>query len=354
MKSVPPSAPADDDDADDDDRAEPLVVGDRSGEPSPPQRFRVTDAESGLRLDVVLAAHVHGTSRSQLARQIGEGAVTVGGQVSGAPSRKVRAGDEIVWTAPPVAATELVAEDIPLRVVHEDRWLVVVDKPAGLVVHPAPGHEGGTLVNALLAHCHDLRGIGGQLRPGIVHRIDKGTSGLLVVAKDEPTLNALAADFKVHQIHRAYDALVIGRPAAESGRIETLHGRDPRDRKKFTTRVKVGRRAVTNWRVLERIGGAAWLEARLETGRTHQVRVHFAAMGCPILGDPAYARPARDPVVRELGRSLGRQMLHARLLGFRHPGTGDWLELQAEPPSDFLDALQALRTHAARAGGPRG
>lgn len=316
-----------------------------------PVSFTVAAEEAGRRLDVVLAAHAAATSRTQLARQIGEGAVTVAGEPCRSASRKVRAGELIVWSPPPVVTTELVAEDIPLPIAHEDRWLVVVDKPAGLVVHPAPGHEGGTLVNALLAHCRDLRGIGGELRPGIVHRIDKDTTGLIVVAKDEATLNALARDFKAHTIHRAYDALVVGRPPAESGRIDTLHGRDPRDRKKFTTRVRVGRRAVTNWRVVERLGEAAHLEARLETGRTHQVRVHFAAMGCPILGDQVYGRPARDPVLRELARGLGRQMLHARLLGFRHPATGEWIELQAPPPADFADALTTLRT---RAGAPEG
>jgi 23S rRNA pseudouridine1911/1915/1917 synthase len=208
-------------------------------------------------------------------------------------------------------------------------------------------------VNALLAHCRDLRGIGGELRPGIVHRIDKDTTGLLVVAKDEATLNALARDFKAHAIHRAYDALVVGKPPADAGRIDTLHGRDPRDRKKFTTRVRTGRRAVTNWRVIERLADAAHLEARLETGRTHQVRVHFAALGCPILGDPVYARPPRDPQLRELARRLGRQMLHARLLGFRHPGSGEWLELEAPPPPDFAAALAELRARASAGASPR-
>jgi 23S rRNA pseudouridine1911/1915/1917 synthase len=295
-----------------------------------------------MRLDSFLAGEVPEISRSQLSRQIGQGAVTVNDAVF-PPSRKLRAGDVVVWTPPPVAVTELRAEDIPLKVVYEDRWLVVIDKPAGLVVHPAPGHEDGTLVNALLAHCHDLRGIGGELRPGIVHRIDKDTSGLLVIAKDDQTMRALGAAFKAHDIERVYEALVVGKPPAESGRIDTLHGRDPRDRKKFSVRVKEGRRAVTDWKVVERFTGAARMEAELETGRTHQVRVHLAALGCPLLADRTYGKPPREPELRAIADELGRQALHARSLGFVHPATGKALSFQSEPPEDFRRALAALR-----------
>jgi 23S rRNA pseudouridine1911/1915/1917 synthase len=291
---------------------------------------------------VVLATLVGDVSRTQLSRHIAEGAVTVNGRPA-SPSQKVRAGDVVAWTPPAVREVALVAEDIPLRVVFEDAHLVVVDKPAGLVVHPAAGHEDGTLVNALLAHCRDLRGIGGELRPGIVHRIDKDTSGLLVVAKDDVTMNALGADFKVHRIRRIYDALVVGRPPRASGKIDTLHGRDPHDRKKFSIKVKTGKRAVTNWRLIEDFGRAARMEAELETGRTHQVRVHFAAMGCPLLGDATYGRPPRDEAVRAIGKTLGRQALHARILGFHHPHTGKWIELECPPPADFAAALAALR-----------
>jgi 23S rRNA pseudouridine1911/1915/1917 synthase len=242
-----------------------------------------------------------------------------------------------------VRSVELIAENIPLRIVFEDAFLVVVDKPAGLVVHPAAGHEDGTLVNALLAHCTDLRGIGGEMRPGIVHRIDKDTSGLLVVAKDDATMQALGADFKIHRIKRVYDVLVVGRPPHLSGTIDTLHGRDPHDRKKFSIKVKAGRRAITNWRLVEDLGKTSRMAAELQTGRTHQVRVHFAALGCPLLGDQTYGRPARDLAVREIATKLGRQALHARILGFHHPKTGTWLELESEPPQDFRDALAALR-----------
>jgi len=310
--------------------------------PEAPRKFLVGPDGAGQRLDVVLAQRIVGVSRTQLSRHVAEGAVTLNGGPA-TPSQKLRKGDEIVWTMPAVRAIELAAQDIPLRIVYEDAHLVVVDKPAGLVVHPAAGHEDGTLVNALLAHCHDLRGIGGELRPGIVHRIDKDTSGLLVVAKDDATMNALGADFKIHRIRRVYEALALGRPAGASGKIETLHGRDPHDRKRFTIKVRVGKRAVTLWRVVESLGAATRMEAELETGRTHQVRVHFAAMGCPLLGDATYGRPPRDADLRAIGKQLGRQALHARTLGFHHPASGQWMEFECAPPEDFMVALAALR-----------
>jgi 23S rRNA pseudouridine1911/1915/1917 synthase len=307
----------------------------------------VPPASAGQRLDAFLAGAIAEVSRSQLSRHVAEGAVTVNGSLS-APSRKVRGGDVIVWTPPPVVPAEIAAEEIPLAIVHEDRWLVVVDKPAGLVVHPAAGHAGGTLVNALLAHCRDLRGIGGELRPGIVHRIDKDTSGLLVVAKDDATMNALGAAFKAHDIERVYEAFVVGKPPGAGGRIDTMYGRDPKDRKKFSSRVRVGKRAVTNWKVVERLGGAARVEARLETGRTHQVRVHLSALGCPLLGDRTYGRTPREPALRPVAEALGRQALHARVLGFVHPGTGKPVSFSSELPADMARALAALRALGAR------
>lgn len=310
--------------------------------PEPARTFVLNASAAGRRLDVVLAESIEGESRTQLARHISEGAVTLNGKPA-SPSQKVHKGDTVVWTPPRVRAVELLAQDIPLRVVFEDKHLVVVNKPPGLVVHPAAGHDDGTLVNALLAHCHDLRGIGGELRPGIVHRIDKDTSGLLVVAKDDATMNALGADFKIHRIKRVYEALAVGRPAHASGKINTLIGRDPHDRKKFSIKVKTGKRAVTNWRLIEVLGGAARMEAELETGRTHQVRVHFAAMGCPLLGDATYSRSPRDEALRAIAKQLGRQALHARVLGFHHPNTGKYVEFEAAPPEDFMVALAALR-----------
>ncbi|HEY5283388.1 MAG TPA: RluA family pseudouridine synthase [Polyangia bacterium] len=304
--------------------------------------FIVKAEAAGRRLDVVLAEWIEGESRTQLSRHIGEGAVTLNGHAT-APSQKLREGDRVVWTEPRVREVELAAQDIPLRVVFEDEHLLVLDKPPGLVVHPAAGHEDGTLVNALLAHCHDLRGIGGELRPGIVHRIDKDTSGLLVVAKDDVTMNALGADFKIHRIKRVYEALAVGRPARAEGKIDTLIGRDPHDRKKFSIKVRTGKRAVTNWRLVEALGLASRFEAELETGRTHQVRVHFAAMGCPLLGDATYGRSPRDEDLRAIAKQLGRQALHARTLGFHHPKNGEWMEFESAPPEDFMAALAALR-----------
>jgi 23S rRNA pseudouridine1911/1915/1917 synthase len=317
----------------------------------------VAPEAAGKRLDVALAAALGDVSRTQVTRHIADGYVTVNGQPPGAPSRKLRAGDIVDWRAPPVIAVDVGAEDIPLSVVYEDESLIVIDKPPRLVVHPAPGHEAGTLVNALLAHCHDLRGIGGELRPGIVHRLDQDTSGLMVAAKDDVTMNALGADFKVHRILRRYEALVVGQPPRESGKIDSLHGRDPRDRKKFTTRVKAGKRAITDWRLLEALPGAARMEAELHTGRTHQVRVHFAALGCPILADAAYGKPPRDPAVRAIATALGRQALHAKTLGFHHPGSKRWMEWSSPLPPDLADALAALRALAPAAvlpGGGRG
>lgn len=313
-----------------------------------PRRFLVTAELQGHRLDAALALLVGGdVSRSQLARQITEGAVRLDGKPSGAPSHKLRLGQVIDWEPPVVRpSADLAAQDIPLSVLFEDEHLVVLDKPAGLVVHPAPGHEQGTLVNALLAHCKDLRGIGGELRPGIVHRLDKDTTGVMVVAKDELTLARLGEAFAAHNIERVYEALGVGRAPAAHGRIETLHGRDPNDRKKFSIKVRSGRTAITNWKALEPLGGAVRLAARLETGRTHQVRLHMASLGCPLLGDPLYGRPPRDLKLRQIAKELGRQALHARVLGFVHPHTGKPLRFECEPPPDFRHALASLRALA--------
>jgi 23S rRNA pseudouridine1911/1915/1917 synthase len=227
---------------------------------------------------------------------------------------------------------------------YEDAHLIVIDKPAGMVVHPATSNQTGTLVNALLHHCGDsLAGVGGERRPGIVHRLDKDTSGVMVVAKDEPTLVALQQQFHAHDLERAYLALVEG-VVAQRGTFRSKYGRDPRDRKKFSSTVHTGKRAVTHWEVKERLPGATLVEARLETGRTHQIRVHFRDHGHPLVGDRTYGRPPRDPLLRQVATALGRQALHAHVLGIRHPRTGEALRWQTPPPADMQAALAMLRT----------
>jgi 23S rRNA pseudouridine1911/1915/1917 synthase len=302
----------------------------------------VDDTARGVRLDVWLAARGLPYSRSQLGRRIDEGEVTVDGRRVKSAHR-VRAGERVVFTPPALVPTEDLPEDIPLAVLFEDRHLIVIDKPPGLVVHPASSHEGGTLVNALLHHCGDsLVGVGGERRPGIVHRLDKDTSGVMVVAKDEPTLVALQALFHDHDLERQYLAIVDG-VVPEQGTIRTQYGRHPRDRKKYSSKVTGGRHAVTHWRVKERLKGATLIEVTLETGRTHQIRVHFADRGHPVLGDPVYGRAPRDSRVRKLAAELGRQALHAQLLGIVHPHTREKLAFRTDPPQDFRRMLEELR-----------
>ncbi|HUH04628.1 MAG TPA: RluA family pseudouridine synthase [Kofleriaceae bacterium] len=283
-------------------------------------------------------------TRSQLKRLIEEGDVRIGGAPVKA-SRKLRPGDEIeVWLRP---ATEARAEPqaMDLVVLFEDAHLIVIDKPAGLVVHPAPGHPDGTLVNALLAHCTDLSGVGGELRPGIVHRLDKDTTGVMVATKDDETHNALARAFSDRDLLREYVAVVAPAPRLATGRFDTLYGRHPVHRKKFSSKVERGKRAVTNYRVEESFGGgrAAQVRCRLETGRTHQIRVHFADADTPVFGDPVYGRKPRDPALAPLAAALGRQALHAATLEITHPITGALLRFASEPPADMQALLAALR-----------
>jgi 23S rRNA pseudouridine1911/1915/1917 synthase len=303
----------------------------------------VVDAEAaGQRLDAWLAGQGLPYSRSQLRRRIEAGEVSIGGQPVKA-ARKLRAGELVVFAPPPVVEVEDRPEAIPLDVLYEDAHLLVIDKPPGLVVHPATSHQSGTLVNALLHHLGDaLPGVGGERRPGIVHRLDKDTSGVIVIAKDEPTLVALQAQFQQHTIERRYLAVVEG-VVAEAGTIRSRYGRDPRDRKKFSSKVAGGKRAVTHFRVIERLWGASFIEARLETGRTHQIRVHFRDAGHPVLGDRTYGRLPKEPRVRRVAERLGRQALHAQVLGFDHPRTGERLRLQSQPPPDMMAAIASLR-----------
>lgn len=272
--------------------------------------------------------------------------VTVNGKAV-KTSTKLRPGDEAVVRQPPAVEARATAEDIPLTILYEDSHLIVVDKVAGMVVHPAPGHANGTLVNALLGHCTDLSGIGGELRPGIVHRIDKDTTGILVVSKEDGTHQLLADGFKNKRHRREYLAIASPGPKSDKGTMDTLHGRHPVHRKKFSSKVKRGKRAVTHYEVRERLAGpAALLSVRLETGRTHQIRVHCADAGFALLADPMYGRLPRNEPLRSLAKALGRQALHAARLSFEHPVTKEELSFSSPLPADMVAVLDALRALA--------
>lgn len=298
-------------------------------------------AQAG-RADKVLA-EASGLSRARVQALIAEGRVAVAGSALASPSARLAAGSAFVIALPPPAPLAAIAQDIPLVVVHEDADLIVVDKPAGLVVHPAAGNADGTLVNALLHHCRGrLSGIGGVARPGIVHRIDKDTSGLLVVAKSDAAHEGLARQFADHSIARTYLAVTAGHPRPAAGTITARLGRSDRDRKKMAVLADDaarGKHAVTHYRTLEALAGAALVECRLETGRTHQVRVHLAHIGHPLLGDPVYGRTpaALKPVLARLG--FARQALHAASLGFVHPVTGEPLLFEAPLPADMRELI---------------
>lgn len=285
-------------------------------------------------------------SRAQARRLIESGLITVDGHPV-RPSHKVRPGERIDAQIPAPTPLDLEPADLPLRVVYEDDAIAVVDKPPGMVVHPAPGNWEGTLVHALLHHLKGLSGIGGRERPGIVHRLDKGTSGLLIVAKTDAAHARLSAAFKAHDLERRYRAIVAGVPRPPFGTIDLALGRDRRDRKRVSPRTDRPRRAVTHYRTFEAFGTAsgdasgglaALLELKLETGRTHQIRAHLAHLGHPVLGDPVYGGRGKVP-----GLSVPRPMLHAAHLGVAHPVTGERLRFDAPPPADFAAVLNALR-----------
>ncbi|MGH2453905.1 MAG: RluA family pseudouridine synthase [bacterium] len=301
------------------------------------KRLAVDAAHDGARLDQFLAARLPALSRSRLHRLIAGGHVRVAGEAR-KPSSRVRRGQEVTVEVPAPAPAEVLAEPMPLDVRYEDRDLLVVNKPAGRPVHPGPGHAGGTLVNALLAHVPDLAGVGGALRPGIVHRLDKDTSGLLVVAKTGGALSALQAAIKARQVQREYLAIVHGRLGAAEGNIDAPIARHPRHRRRMAV-VARGRRAVTRYRVRVQFAAAALVEASLQTGRTHQLRVHFAHLGHPLVGDSLYGR-------RGEAWGMTRQALHAYRLRFDHPRTGVPVVVEAPLPDDMAAALEALRRGA--------
>ena len=307
--------------------------------------------EARARVDAWLTSRLRDeglpVTRETIKRWLEAGLVTSGARALG-PSDKTRAGMvlDVVLGAPPPLSQATPDASIALSIVFEDAHLVVIDKPAGLVVHPARGHAEGTLVNALLGRGGfevpaDDGDPSGHLRPGIVHRIDKDTSGLLVVAKDARTREGLKALFAAHDLEREYAAIAVG--AVRDATLRSLHGRDPRSRLRFTTRVRDGKHAVTHVSVTRALGVATLLSCRLETGRTHQIRVHLAELaGAPLLGDALYGPPPRDPRVRALGEGLGRHALHARTLGFVHPVTGERLRFESPLPPELATALEAL------------
>ena len=293
----------------------------------------------GERLDVFVGRSVSALTRSRARRLIDAGFVTVDGAPAKKASVTLDSSQRVVVTIPPPEPTNLVPEKMSLSIVYEDADLLVVDKPAGMAVHPSPGHSSHTLVNGIMAHCTDLSGIGGELRPGIVHRLDKDTSGLIIVAKNDASHTSLARQLKDRKVEKTYIALVEGRPAHEEGMIDGPIGRDPHHRKRMAV-VERGRDARTHYRVLKEIDGRSLLEVKPETGRTHQIRVHLASIKHPIVGDILYGR-RREP-------ALSRQFLHAQRLAFKHPRTGDRLELEAPLAVDLEQALKELEGEAPR------
>ena len=290
--------------------------------------FPLTITEPG-RADAAIAAALDGLTRSAAGRWLEEGRVALGGRPL-KKNAKLQAGDVVVLSPPQPQSVDLIPQDIPLDVAYEDSDVIVVNKPAGLVVHPAPGHPDGTLVNALLYHCkNSLSGINGELRPGIVHRIDRDTSGLLIAAKHDQAHLALAEQLQDHSLARVYEAIAIGGLREDQGTISAPIGRHPTDRKKMAVDRQRGRAAVTHYTVLARYPGFTHIECRLETGRTHQIRVHLASIGHPLLGDTVYG--AKKPVP-----GLAGQCLHARRLRFRHPSTGALVELECPLPEYFV------------------
>jgi 23S rRNA pseudouridine1911/1915/1917 synthase len=308
--------------------------------------LKVEGSEAGARLDTWIARQLPDLSRARVQALMAEGGIRVGGRPS-RPSLRLRGGEDVTVVLPdPVAATPL-PEDLPLAIVHEDAHLLVVDKAAGMTVHPGAGRLSGTLVNALLHRVRFLSGIGGVLRPGIVHRLDRGTSGLMVVAKDDETHRALAAQFEGRTVEKEYLAVVHGVPRARQGVVDSAIGRDPVHRKRMSVRAPRSRAARSAYTVVEALDGAALLRVRIHTGRTHQIRVHLASLGHPVAGDATYGGTrtpsSRRASARAALAALGRPALHAASLAFTHPATGERLRFESPLPADLGSLLAALR-----------
>ena len=315
--------------------------------------IEIAEEEAGRRLDAVLAARLPALSRNRIQALIAEGRLASGEAAVETASRKVKPGEVFELTVPPVEAPRLEGQAIPLSIVYEDESLIVIDKPAGMVVHPAAGNPDGTLVNALIAHCGpSLTGIGGEARPGIVHRLDKGTSGLIVAAKTAAAHESLTRQFAERSISRLYEALVWGRPKPPDGELVGNIGRNPHSRKKMAVLKRGGREAVTRYRTLASYaqGLVSRVECRLLTGRTHQIRVHLTYLGNPLLCDPLYGRKAPAALARlpeaaqqAIGR-LDRQALHAKTLGFAHPESGARMEFSSPLPPDLSGVIDNLES----------
>ena len=317
--------------------------------------YHIQTHQAGKRLDRFLMSATEGVSRTYLQKLIREGAVTVNDKVAKQPSYQLRPGTRICLTLPPPRPLETVQpEVVPLEVLHEDSHLIVLNKSAGMLVHPANGVNAGTLVNALLAHCPDLSGIGGVERPGIVHRLDKDTSGVIVVAKTDVVHRGLSVQFERHTITREYLAVVCGTPATSAGTIDARIARSRRDRRRMTTVETDGRHAVTHYQVLESYHNFARVQLTLETGRLHQIRVHLQHIGHPVAGDAIYGGEQRalndadTGAVKQALAQLKRQALHAHTLGFDHPVTNERLTLSAPMPADMQRLVDALRKKATR------
>lgn len=309
-------------------------------------QYTVSPEDAGQRLDLFLTLKHPSLTRSQIQRLIEEGLVKVNDKQAKA-SHKIREAEEIDISIPEPDAIEALPEPIPLEILYEDSEVVVINKPAKLVVHPAAGNYTGTLVNALLYHCKDLSGIGGKLRPGIVHRLDKDTTGVLIAAKSDKAHQSLSAQFKKHSVKRKYIALVHGVIKGDKRKIEAEIGRHQSDRKKMSVKTRRGKTAVTHFKVLSRFDQFTLLELTLETGRTHQIRVHLSSINHPVVGDQIYGGKERiigvkDPKLRKVIKKLGRQALHATILGFIHPESNKYMEFTAPIPEDFQIVLDAL------------
>ncbi len=310
-----------------------------------PTVVTLSEDDAGKRLDRVLARHCPEHSRSALQRWIEQGRVEQAGEVASRKTKAIGGAEVLVHPAPP-EALNAEPQAIPLDLLFEDEHLIVLDKAAGMVVHPAPGHSDGTLVNALLHHAR-VEGGADPLRPGIVHRLDKDTSGVMLVAKTPQAHERLVEMFQAHRLERAYLAIVRGRPP-QAIRYDTFHARHPSNRKKFSSTGSRGKRAVTDLESLEFLHGSTLVRCRLETGRTHQIRVHLADHGHPVIGDTLYGKSIGDPELRRVSAELGRQALHAAVLAFDHPISGEPLRFETEPPEDFRTALDALRGASSR------